>query len=743
MKTTLTVLIVAIVVALAWALRQDPEEQASIAPASPATEEVEATSSKVDLVEEDREAAEARTQRTVVAEVPIDRATGTRFDPSTAASLEVLLVAKESNAPLPGVGLRVLATEDGARVEAEWAERRDGEGSPHTDDQGRARFVLSSGASIQILVFGRGGRVATTSRHLEPLASGEARTVRLEIPTRTDAHFVGRVVDAESGKPIPGARVHVPGRRLFVGGGGSPWSGTSLTRPDVSTTSNEADQEFRTGPEGWFEVTLPTGRRQAWQVDAKGFGPKMFQPDGSHGDRERALVVRLQRAATLRGRIQGAPDLAELVVLAKAHGFEFSMGPGAGSLDALQRRARVHVDGTWVMNDLPPGAGLKLELLRGETVVRREPHRHYLEPGEERNLEWSLGSGATLHGRAVIADTNAPVPARSIWLVPASEVLGLLTIYRQPVAQAVTDDEGFFAFPDVPPGEWAVGPAPSDSRDDEGGDVAPTATRVSVPTDVWTVEVELRLHRGLFITGEVLRPDGELAGGAYVNGHNEEADVRDYGIAAGGAFRIGPLVPGSYRLTAQGGVGTSTSEPVTAMAGDVDVVLQLNAGGAIQGRLVDPASGESVQGRIKVTNEERSGGVSTRTRPDGSFSLVGLAFGSYTATGSSGDLAGSVKGVVIGPSQSVADVEVPLEPGAVLLIKYTGEQAFAHHHVSVGGSRWGMGRYERGQASRTVRVPGEVVVIVSYETPDGESHTVERTVDLVAGEETKVEVGDE
>ena len=112
MKTTLTVLIVAVVVALAWALRQDPREQASIAPASPATEEVEATSSKVDLVEEDREAAEARTQRTVVAEVPIDRATGTRFDPSTAASLEVLLVAKESNAPLPGVGLRVLATED-------------------------------------------------------------------------------------------------------------------------------------------------------------------------------------------------------------------------------------------------------------------------------------------------------------------------------------------------------------------------------------------------------------------------------------------------------------------------------------------------------------------------------------------------------------------------------------------------------------------------------------------------------
>jgi hypothetical protein len=32
---------------------------------------------------------------------------------------------------------------------------------------------------------------------------------------------------------------------------------------------------------------------------------------------------------------------------------------------------------------------------------------------------------------------------------------------------------------------------------------------------------------------------------------------------------------------------------------------------------------------------------------------------------------------------------------------------------------------------------------VIYETPDGESHTVERTVDLVAGEETKVEIGDE
>lgn len=205
------------------------------------------------------------------------------------------------------------------------------------------------------------------------------------------------------------------------------------------------------------------------------------------------------------------------------------------------------------MTDLPPEAGLRLELLRAETLVRKEPHPLFLEPGEERDLTWLLGGGATLHGHAVIAETDAPLPGHSIWLVPATEVVGRLYASMKPVARSTTDDQGTFTFPDVSPGE----------------------------------------------------------------------------------------------------------------------------------------------------------------------------------------------GVVIGPGQSVADVEVPLEPGAILLIKYTGEQPFADHSVISGGFPWSMGRYDRGQTSRTVGVPGEVVVSVTYETPDGQSHTVERVVDLVAGEETEVEVGDE
>jgi hypothetical protein len=145
-----------------------------------------------------------------------------------------------------------------------------------------------------------------------------------------------------------------------------------------------------------------------------------------------------------------------------------------------------------------------------------------------------------------------------------------------------------------------------------------------------------------------------------------------------------------------------------------------------------------------VADEENlARSLSTLTQPDGSFSFNGLAFGSYRASGMSGDLAGSVGGAVIGPSRSVSDLEVPLEPGAVLLLTYSGEKAsvilgaYSEHLLGI------MGKYEPGRVLRTVWKPGRVVATMDYESKDGESLRVERAVDLVVGEETKVEFGDE
>ena len=54
-----------------------------------------------------------------------------------------------------------------------------------------------------------------------------------------------------------------------------------------------------------------------------------------------------------------------------------------------------------------------------------------------------------------------------------------------------------------------------------------------------------------------------------------------------------------------------------------------------------------------------------------------------------------------------------------------------------------LGGYERGSSARTIWTPGEVVVSINYKSADGETHTVERTVNVVVGEETVVEIDDE
>jgi hypothetical protein len=48
-----------------------------------------------------------------------------------------------------------------------------------------------------------------------------------------------------------------------------------------------------------------------------------------------------------------------------------------------------------------------------------------------------------------------------------------------------------------------------------------------------------------------------------------------------------------------------------------------------------------------------------------------------------------------------------------------------------------------GRPSRTILPAGRVPVTLVFTGADGEKHEEQRKLDLVAGEETKVEVGDE
>ncbi len=94
---------------------------------------------------------ELPTQRTEIPEgfpEPLsNEQSGTPLDPRAAGNLEVLTVARETGAPLPGV--RVYAnTDDGAPVE--WVEKDGRDGTPITDQAGRARFLVPPGSTIRL-----------------------------------------------------------------------------------------------------------------------------------------------------------------------------------------------------------------------------------------------------------------------------------------------------------------------------------------------------------------------------------------------------------------------------------------------------------------------------------------------------------------------------------------------------------------------------------------------------------------
>ena len=214
---------------------------------------------------------------------------------------------------------------------------------------------------------------------------------------------------------------------------------------------------------------------------------------------------------------------------------------------------------------------------------------------------------------------------------------------------------------------------------------------------------ELRLHRGLFISGQVVGLEREPIDGSSISGYCRELDVRFSAYTDEGVFRVGPLLPGAYRLTAEGGAeGTAASPPRTAMAGEAGVVLQLTPGGSMQGRFVDASTGEPLHGRIQVVREQdRAWWFSSRTQADGSFSRPGLATGSYTIHGSTDTLAGRLEGVVIAPGSPADDLEVLLRPGAMLLARYTGERTDLSCNVvsSTGNSSGGW--LQPGKSFRT------------------------------------------
>lgn len=608
-------------------------------------------------------------------------------------------------------------------------------GAEHvTDPEGIVVVEVPASSALFVLAWpeDRSLELGMGRASVAPLDRGERGTVRIELPENRRGEFWGRVIDAATGDPVTGARI----------GEGFP---------DETLTSDAS---------GLFRVDTFSLHPSTLIVEADGWGPAVAVTEPGHERAEDALPIELLRSASLHAVLRGAPTGVSEVYLSAA----FPDLVRAGDARHVARFEhhgpegrnwkRTLIDGACTFEDLPARVPLSVILHRpgaylpiGETLV--------LEPGEERRVEWSFAS--TIEGR-VLDQEGAPVSGAEVWCVEESRAVlaperhSIRHVDRNDVrSTATTDDGGAFVLRDVQPGRWWVGIGPKAPRRmrsplgsstwPEENDVASDATLVLVD-DVGVYACDLRAWRGFEIRGRVALPDGRPARLAGVSATRTDGMFRvEVMTSSSGAFTVGPLSPGTYRLVADGVHEHVSSSAVEAEVGARDVRLAVRAGGRIVGRVRGAPSGTA---RVAYTLAPASGRATPRAvtgetalAADGSFTLGPVEPGVYgLSILAPGPTVGTARGIDVVDGGLAPDVAVELAPGGTLRVLCEGVEPWARLSMDRDGVVLASDRVRQGtEVSRHVPA-GDVRVVLTDEA----GRSVERTLRVAAGATELVEL---
>lgn len=160
-------------------------------------------------------------------------------------------------------------------------------------------------------------------------------------------------------------------------------------------------------------------------------------------------------------------------------------------------------------------------------------------------------------------------------------------------------------------------------------------------------DIVIVLDPGLAIGGVVRWPDGTAAAGAAVSIATPDSNSPDASATADaeGRFRFGGLEEGAFAVAASAAPPTAAATPSTetaawtarhasVAAGTADVVLELAAGSALRGRVVDDLGAAVVHAWVDVVpaGDDTTARKSVGWKPvgdDGSFELAGVPAGEW------------------------------------------------------------------------------------------------------------------
>jgi hypothetical protein len=210
------------------------------------------------------------------------------------------------------------------------------------------------------------------------------------------------------------------------------------------------------------------------------------------------------------------------------------------------------------------------------------------------------------------------------------------------------------------------------------------AVTVGVSQEVLEINVPLQLVRTARIAGRVTNPDGTPATAGNVNLMPDGGSSRggqigtNYGgrIQWDGAFSIASVPPGRYLLRARGDAETPlfAVQPVTTSGADIsDLTVVLSAGATITGTVTflpgAAQAPEMTQVRISAPSTDQGANfgpqANARVATDGSFTLAGVSAGPHLIRPNGNMRGWSLKSVTIN-GRDVTDTPIDIRPAQEL-----------------------------------------------------------------------------
>jgi protocatechuate 3,4-dioxygenase beta subunit len=492
-------------------------------------------------------------------------------------------------------------------------------------------------------------------------AAGEPLAITLA-PTAT---LAGRVVEAESGRPLAGVRLVARGE------------GASFVA--------------RSGADGRYAFRGLAPRRYRLAAEDERFVPWTRGVSVSAGQAE-TQDVPLARAATLAGRVvneDGQPIEGARVTLAR--GGENVLRAFVRSLEEEQV-VRTGRDGSFRATRLAPGESQRLDV-RHDDYEERAVAGVSLAPGATRSgLTVVMRRGLSLRG-VVKDEQGRPLAGTEVTLGSSRSIrAGRGGVQMQLVgpgsqARRETGADGRFEFRGLKAGDYTVTARRSGFT---RASVEPVHLKEAAPTE----PLELVLRPGSTISGVLRDKAGNGASGWFVSARpagqgggmplGPGANRSEEPTGPDGAFLLEGLAAGdSYELQAMGPTGLGPRRAgVVAPAEGVELVV--TGTGLVRGRVTDGDTGRAIPDFELRYQPDAQGGMRfvMRAGPgrgrgpyerqpfhaeDGSFALEDVPAGRWTIEAfAPGYQAGSASGVAVAEGEAVEGVEIRLSKGGVV-----------------------------------------------------------------------------